>query len=602
MTRTSQPPKPMGLKAWVWVLEVHGRPWKGEKAYPWGALTNLLFVIIVLLCFPGTATWAQVPPVQIPPPFPPELPPLPEEVPPPPPSPILPPPPIAPPSKPGLPLGVRVFVREIQVTGATVMSAEELGRVTAPYVNRELTSEDLEALRLALTLAYVNKGYVTSGAIIPDQTITEGVLRVQIVEGELKRIEVEGTQWFRTGYLQDRIQLGAGPPVNINALQQRLQLLQQDPRIQQINAELKPGLKLGESELKVRVNEVSPYRLWLEFNNYQSPSVGAERGLATVQHQNLTGNADTLSFTYGRSDGVDPQIDTSYALPLNAYDTTVILQYRKNDFLVVEAPFDVLDIKSESEIFGVTLRQPIYRTLNQEIALALTGERLFNKTFLLGEPFSFTAGAENGEAIVTAVRFAQEWTSRSQNQVIAARSRFSFGIDALDATNNQKNFGDADGQFFAWLGQFQWARRLDPLGIQLLSRIDLQLANDHLFPLEQMSVGGRYSVRGYRENTLVRDNAFLFSLESRFPVYRSATKQDLILLAPFVDVGRSWNSHALTPDPETLASIGLGLILNNILPGTRLEVYWGLPLNHVTTPGGNLQDEGVHVQVVWQVF
>ena len=90
--------------------------------------------------------------------------------------------------------------------------------------------------------------------------------------------------------------------------------------------------------------------------------------------------------------------------------------------------------------------------------------------------------------------------------------------------------------------------------------------------------------------------------DRKCPVFRSATKQDLILLAPFVDVGRSWNSHALTPDPETLASIGLGLILNNILPGTRLEVYWGQPLNHVTTPGGNLQDEGVHVQVVWQVF
>jgi hemolysin activation/secretion protein len=497
---------------------------------------------------------------------------------------------------------VRVFVREIQVAGATVMSAEELGRITAPYVNRELTSEDLEALRLALTLAYVNKGYVTSGAIIPDQTVTEGVIRLQIVEGQLKRIEVEGNQWFRSGYLQDRLILGAGPPVNINALQQRLQLLQQDPRIQQINAELKPGLKLGESELKVRVNEVSPYRAWLEFNNFQSPSVGAERGLATVQHQNLTGNADTLSFTYGKSSGVDPQIDTSYALPLNAYDTTVIFQYRKNDFLVVEAPFESLDIKSKSEIFGVTLRQPVYRTLNQEIALALTGERLSNKTFLLGDPFSFTPGADNGESIVSAVRFAQEWTHRSQNQVIAARSRFSFGINALDSTDNKKNFGDADGQFFAWLGQFQWARQLGSWGIQLLSRIDLQLANDHLFPLEQMSVGGRYSVRGYRENTLVRDNAFLFSLESRIPALRSATNENLIQLAPFVDVGRSWNTNALTPVPETLASIGLGLIVSNILPGTRLEVYWGQPLNHVVTPEGNLQDHGVHVQVVWQVF
>jgi len=45
-----------------------------------------------------------------------------------------------------------VFVREIRVTGSTVFSAEELAKVTAPYLNREVTSEDLEALRVALTL------------------------------------------------------------------------------------------------------------------------------------------------------------------------------------------------------------------------------------------------------------------------------------------------------------------------------------------------------------------------------------------------------------------------------------------------------------------
>src|SRR5437660_555917 len=145
------------------------------------------------------------------------------------------------------PLGqIQVFDSNIHVTGSTVFSDSELAEVTAPYTNRILTTEDLERLRLALTLLYVNKGYITSGA--------------------------------------------------------------------------------------------------------------------TIAHQNVTGNGDAFSFTYGRSRGVNPIVDTSYSLPLNRYDTTFITSYRRNDSLVVAAPFRSLNLNAESEIIGFTLRQPIYRT------------------------------------------------------------------------------------------------------------------------------------------------------------------------------------------------------------------------------------------------
>ena len=136
------------------------------------------------------------------------------------------------------------------------------------------------------------------------------------------------------------------------------------------------------------------------------------------------------------------------------------LEYRKNDFTAVEEPFDPLDIDSHSEIYGFTVRHPVYRTPNQEIAFALTGEHLESKQFLLGTPFSFSPGVENGKAKVTALRWALEWTDRSPTQVIAARSRFSVGVDVWDATINRASL--PDGQFFAWLGQFQWARGGEP--------------------------------------------------------------------------------------------------------------------------------------------
>lgn len=518
---------------------------------------------------------------------------------------ILPPAPIVPKEKFGIP-PVRTLVREIRVIGSTVFSAEELAKVTAPYQNRELTAEDLEALRIALTLLYVNRGYVNSGAILPDQTITDGVMTFRIVEGELTQVELEGNHCFRSSYLEKRFSLAAGPPLNINSLQERLQLLLEDPRISRLNAQLRPGLRPGEGVLNVLVEERTPYKLWLDFNNYQSPSVGEKRGIITLEHQNLTGNGDIATARYGRSKGLDPLLDFRYSLPFTAYDTTLSLQYRKNSFANIEEPFVDLDIKSKSDIYGITLRQPIYRTLNSEVALDLTGEYLSHKTFLLGVPFKLTPGAnQQGESFVTALRPGLEWVYRTQNQVIAARSRLSFGLDALGATIN--NNGEPDGRFVAWLGQFQWVRRLPVLDTQLIFRTDVQLSDDALLSLEQIAVGGRYSVRGYRETTLLRDSALLTSLEMRVPLIRNTRWADYLELASFIDFGRAWNKRQPTPDPPDISSVGVGIrwALTFLWPvpvRPQFELYWGHRLRRVETSGGTLQDNGIHLQFILGMF
>ena len=558
------------------------------------SLVGVAFSHGVAYAQPFSIVLAQVPTLplpQIPPPLPEKpLPPLPPPL----------QPPVVPPEKRERLPGLRVIVRAINVLGSTVFTPDELAKVTAPYTNRELTSEDLEALRQALTLHYINKGYVTSGALIPDQTVTEGVLTVQIIEGKLAGIEVEGNRWFLASYFQNRITLGAGPPVKVDALQERLQLLQTDTRIERINAELRPGIVRGESLLHVQVREANPFKAWLEFNNYQSPTVGAEQGLVTVADQNLTGLGDILSLQYGRSSGVDPILNFRYALPINAHDTTVSAQYRRFDLAVKEEPFKALDIQNKAEIFALAVRQPLYRTVQQEFAVALSAEHETNKTFLLGAPFEFVPGATNGVFRVSALRLSQEWTRRTPDEVMSALSRFSLGIGALGATATADP-ALADGRFFSWLGEAQWARQLQPWRIQLLTRVTLQLSNDHLFPLEQFAVGGRYSVRGYREYSFVRDNGFLWSFETRVPVLTLATGADVLHLAPFIDVGRSWNIKDAAAEPITISSVGIGMIWS-IRQGSHFEVYWGHRLKSVPNPDGNLQDHGVHLQLVVEVF
>jgi hemolysin activation/secretion protein len=492
-----------------------------------------------------------------------------------------------------------VFVRKFKIEGNTVFSEAELAKVTAPYENREITLEDLQVVRQALTLYYVNTGYINSGAIIPDQPVIDGIITLRVIEGKLAKIEVGHNKKLREDYIRARIALGIGPPVNVFDLQKNLQLIQQNPRVRRVNAELSPGIVLGESVLKVRVEEERPYHAVLKFGNNQSPSIGGERGEIQVAHQNLFGYGDTLTSRFGLTQGL-VDIDASYAFPLTARDTTLTLQFRKSESDVIEDPFSDLDLTGHSETYGITLSRPFYKTTRQEFSLALTAEHRHSETFLLGRPFSFTLSEEDGKADETVLRFSQEWTRRSQQQVMAARSRFSVGIDAFGATINDTG---EDGRFLTWLGQFQWARRLGSRGDQFIFRADTQLSTDPLLPLERFAVGGVDSVRGYRENQLVRDNAFVASLEFRVPIplLHNRTGESTIQLAPFVDVGSSWNAERPTREPKTISSAGVGLRWA-IASTIHLQVYWGYAFEDIENPDHDIQDEGVHFQITSQVF
>ena len=502
---------------------------------------------------------------------------------------------------------IRIFVKKIEIKGNRVFSDTELSKITAPYLNRELGYLDLETLRRELTQVYIKQGYMNSGAILPDQTVSKGTVVYHIVEGELTEISISGNRWLRDGYYKSRIRLSAGPPVNIFNLEDRLQLLQQKEVVKRLQAEFKPGLKPGQSVLDIRVEENSPFSAYMAFNNYQSPSVGAERGIISLSHRSITGIGDRLDMTYGRSEGLNPLFDVSYDIPFTSRDTSFKVRYRKNDFQIVEEAFADLDIESESEIIEFKLTQPFFRSETQAFTMGLIGERLAGKSWLKGEPFSFSSGSEEGESVVSAIRFFQTYLFRSKQQAFSTQSRFSWGINSFDATVHHDE--QPDGRFFSWLGQVQWTGIFTRLHIQPVMRLDVQLADDALLALEQLPIGGRCSVRGYRENQLVRDNGVIASIETRIPLIRNKKWADHLHLIPFFDFGRAWYKDSDTLSPDYIYSIGIGLNWAFTIIKTspcplrgEVEIFWGHPLKAVDTQGNDLQDDGIHFQVAVFAF
>jgi hemolysin activation/secretion protein len=441
----------------------------------------------------------------------------------------------------------------------------------------------------------VNAGYVTSGALIPDQNPEDGVVEIRIVEGTLAEIEVEDPGWLRAGYVRSRLARAADQPLDVLALEERIQLLQQDPHIAKIAAELRPTSEPGQALLHVRAEEATPWSVLLESNNYQPPSIGAYGGHFALGWNDVTGFGDAISASFDVTESLR-EYDVLYSLPLNRYDTALQLAAQVTRSKVIEEPFDELNIKSETESYAISLRQPLYTTLETTLDAFLTGEWRRSQNFLLGEGFPFVPGPdEDGVAKLALIRFGQDAAWRDRSQVVALRSMFTFGLNVLGATQNSGS-DVPDGTFVAWLGQLQWARRFDSLwGIEALFRTDLQLSTQPLLGLEQFAMGGHATVRGYRENQVVRDQGVVSSIEVRVPVWRSSLGQPTVQLCPFFDIGHSWNKKRPTDGPKTLPAVGVG-VRWQITRFLFAEVYWGQNLNDVST-SGDLQDYGVQFAV-----
>ncbi len=506
----------------------------------------------------------------------------------------------------------RLFVKQIQLTGNTVFTEQELQHITSRYVNRTITNEELQTLRHQLTLYYIERGYINSGVTLPDQDISNGIIQLHVVEGELSNLNITGNDRLKSSYIDKRMAQSFDAPLNIKKVQDRLLLLQQDPLIERVNAELRPGLKPGESRMNLHVTEAKPYQAGITAANNYSPSIGGISGNFWLTHRNLTGFGDALFFSYSLTEGLD-DFNGSYSIPLNAYDTRLNLSYQNSESDVVEKFLETANIHSRSETYSVSLSHPVYRTPEQTLALSLAFEHRRSKTFFGNDPRSFVVGVPDGDAEdvgeskISVLRFSQDWLHRSQTQVIAARSTFSLGFNVLGATNSSytaDNDITPDGKFFSWLGQFQWVRRLPIFDSQLLFRADAQLAYESLLPLEKFSVGGMHSVRGYRENQLVRDNGAVTSLEWRIPLFRlpipgiSKTIEDgSLMIATFVDFGWSEDEDFDSPSPRTIGSWGLGLRWDPA-PIIHTEFYWGVPFRNIKErTEHDIQDYGIHFKV-----
>ena len=484
-----------------------------------------------------------------------------------------------------------IVVRQFEVIGSTVFNQSELTELLKPYTNRPISFAELIQAQEVVNQLYVDRGYITTGTFIPPQTLKDGIVTIEVVEGSVEKIEVKGLKIFQPSYITSRLKSATKAPLNQERLIEALQLLQLDSLVAGLSAELSAGTSPGRNILTVEVTEAPVFDLNFRFDNQRVPTVGTKRRLFDFTHSNVLGLGDRFNITFYNTDGSNALDDLSYKIPVNSANGTLGFTYRLIGSEVVEEPFDDLDLESDFRQYSLTYRQPIFQTPNQELALGLNLDRQESDVNLLNNLLE-------GETRITALRLFQEYTKRSNQEVFALRSQFSIGLEGSETTLNGE---ETDEEFYAWRGQAQYVRVLSE-DTTLLLRSDLQLSDRPLIPLEQFSLGGVTTVRGYRQDLLLSDNGFFASAELRTPIFRIPKWRTVLKLTPFFDVGTTWNEDDTPIVPRNnLYSVGLGLLLE-IGDSFNARLDWGIPLADVDLDEDTLQENGIHFALEYKPF
>lgn len=483
--------------------------------------------------------------------------------------------------------GRRALLSSVEIHGNQAISSDELDELATEVIGQSVGLDEIEGLRHRISTLYAERGYINSGAVYESPPIREGVLYLRVIEGRISGFELSGNERLAETYVKNRL-YREEQVLNVAALQERYELLLADPLFSRLSVRLQPGQELGEARLLVDVERARPWQVSAYANNHHSVSTGENMFGVAGLVRNLSGHGDVLDAFVQFTKGAH-RSGAGWKLPLGARGPIVSLRYEDGDASVVEEPLDKADIESKVQSFDVGLEQVLVDRLDMRLSLGLQHSERRNTTTVFGEPFSFIAGEPSGINRVRALRFSQEFMRRTRETVLALRSTFSVGNTntTRDESDDALEFPARDFQH--WVGQAQYIWRPGGRAWHIKASAVAQKAQDRLVPLEQFALGGVATVRGYRGNSLVRDNGHAMGLSFHLPL--SVLGLENWEVSIFHERGAAWNRNE---EHRQLRSTGVGLRYQQ--HGWHFEMSWAYRIDPRTSVERNgLQDRGIHV-------
>ncbi len=466
--------------------------------------------------------------------------------------------------------GPAFFLKKINLEGATLFSQKELEALVAPYENVQSSFERLKEASQVLTNYYRAKGFLTSRAYAPPQTIENETATIKILEGKIGKIKVENNRYFSEQTYTDSVLLRKDRVFYYPDLENSLYFLNRKPD-RSTKAYLVAGETPATSDLILKTEETFPIHVYYEFNNRGTKLTHRARHTVHFDDNNVSGHGDLLaaSFVMAEENAFDGGF-LSYDFPIESTGTTIGLDASQVDTSLIGF-LKPAEVKGESIGFTPSITQNFYKNptawIDGYFGLEIKDSKTtvddlkisFDRTraFILGPRMTFQ-DAGGRTFLFSDVHWSIPDFLGSSEEVDAQASRVNSGGDFLYYT-----------LFASRIQKLPWESLL-------MLRGNGQWTRDTLTSLEEYRAGGAYSVRGYPESDSNGDYGYDWSTELNIPVpflpkdwsipYNNKYKwREVVRLAAFVDGAKTYlreRQTATDVKDRFLLGTGFGLRVN----------------------------------------
>lgn len=394
------------------------------------------------------------------------------------------------------------IINIIDVEKARLLSRHDIYQVTRPFLNQCLGSSNINTIVKQLNNLYMMKGYITSRAYLPQQSLREGRLRIIILEGKVEAITIKGRSKRWVSFMafpgmRERI-------LNLRDLEQGVEQMNRLPHWG-ASMQIQPGRQPGTSDVVISAPKRGFFhgRAWLD--NYGQRVTGRLTSHAAVSSENLLGLLDLWSVEY----------DHSLAERRNG-------STRGTSFFSVNGsiPFGYWTLFGSwyrsQDHYSLSSMADIYRLNGTQIDWVLGLSRVFirNNIGVLTLQTSFERKSFNSEINHTTIdtqtarqSFVSSQLSASLN-VLGSVWYVTPGVRiAIDGAGTWSHFGHPrrDEPHRAYLKPVLDVDGYIPLVRNILwhTTAHAEVSSKSQFPTNQLQIGGPYSVRGFLQNILL---------------------------------------------------------------------------------------------------
>lgn len=254
--------------------------------------------------------------------------------------------------------GPKFLAQRIDVPDSEILSADEIGAIVSRYEGREIELADLYELVAEINALYREKGFVTARALLPPQTISEGVVIIELVEGVVGRIRIEGNAYTRPDFIAGRLDLEEGDLVNLDVLERSLIRFNKLNSVR-LGVRLEPGEEFATTDIVVLAEEPQLFSFTPYYDSDGTIATGEFRTGAAFGIASASGSADPVSLGFTRANGLHSGF-LSYSVPVTTWGTRIASTLSVSHSQIIRGPFAELDIGSSSRQFGIRVSQPLY--------------------------------------------------------------------------------------------------------------------------------------------------------------------------------------------------------------------------------------------------